>query len=244
MPAKKIAIMQPTYLPWIGYFALMDAVDEFVLLDDVQFARRSWQQRNQIKGPAGSVMLTVPVLKKGKREQLVREAEIDAESDFAKKHVRSIELAYARAPFWQKYSSELLAELLKPRPLLADYNIALIERIRDDLGIKTPLVRSSALPAEGKREDRLVSICRQRQAKIYISPAGSSDYLGESDAFQRAGIRLLYNDYKHPAPYPQLHGAFVSHLSAIDLLLNCGDKSLEVIRGGVKLVEAADFHAR
>ncbi len=244
MSAKKIAIMQPTYLPWIGYFALMDAVDEFVLLDDVQFARRSWQQRNQIKGSAGSVMLTVPVLKKGKRDQLVREAEIDAESDFAKKHARSIELAYARAPYWDKYSSGLLAELLKPHALLADYNIALIEHIRGGLGIKTPLVRSSALPTDGRREDRLISICRQRQAEIYISPTGSSDYLSESDAFQRAGIRLLYNDYKHPASYPQLHGAFVSHLSAIDLLLNCGDNSLEVIRSGVTLVEAADFHAR
>lgn len=244
MSAKKIAIMQPTYLPWVGYFALMDAVDEFVLLDDVQFARRSWQQRNQIKGPAGAIMLTVPVLKKGKRDQLVNEAEINTESDEAKKHARSIELAYAKAPYWAKYSAGLLTEITKPRPLLADYNITLIERIRDDLGIKTTLLRSSTLPIDGKREDRLVSICQERQAAVYISPTGSSDYLSESDAFQRAGIKLLYNDYKHPASYPQLHGEFVSHLSAIDLLLNCGEKSLEILRSGVNLVEAAQFHAR
>lgn len=244
MSAKKIAIMQPTYLPWIGYFALMDAVDEFVLLDDVQFARRSWQQRNQIKGPAGAMMLTVPVLKKGKRDQLVNEAEIDPESDALKKHARSIELAYAKAPYWQKYGPTLSAAIANPAKLLADYNIALIERIRDDLGIKTPLVRSSALPIEGKREDRLVSICKQRGAGIYISPAGSSDYLSESDAFQRAGIVLLYNDYKHPAAYPQLHGDFVSHMSAIDLLLNCGEKSLGILRGGMNLVEASAYHTQ
>lgn len=243
MSAKKIAIMQPTYLPWIGYFALMDTVDEFILLDDVQFARRSWQQRNQIKGPAGAIMLTVPVLKKGKRDQLVNEAEINTESDEAKKHARSIELAYAKAPYWPQYSSGLLGAIANGHELLADYNIALIERIRDDLGIKVPLVRSSSLPIEGKREDRLVSICRQREASVYISPTGSSDYLSESDAFQRAGIKLLYNDYQHPT-YPQLHGEFVSHLSAIDLLLNCGEKSLEIIRSGTDLVEAADFHAR
>lgn len=244
MSAKKIAIMQPTYLPWIGYFALMDAVDEFVLLDDVQFARRSWQQRNQIKGPAGAIMLTVPVLKKGKRDQLVSEAEINTELDEAKKHARSIELAYAKAPYWAKYGSGLLAAITGPHKLLADYNIALIERVRDDLGIKTSLVRSSTLPIDGKREDRLVSICEQRNAGVYISPTGSSDYLRESGAFERAGIKLLYNDYRHTASYPQLHGEFVSHLSAIDLLLNCGEKSLEILRGGVNLVEAAEFHAR
>jgi hypothetical protein len=244
MSAKKIAIMQPTYLPWIGYFGLMDAADEFVLLDDVQFARRSWQQRNQIKGPAGAIMLTVSVLKKGKRDQLVSEAEIDAEAETAKKHARSIELAYAKAPYWPKYGAGLLAAIGNPTKMLADYNIALIERIRDDLGVKTPLVRSSTLPIDGKREDRLVSICKQRDAGVYISPTGSSDYLSESDAFQRAGIKLLYNDYKHPASYPQLHGEFISHLSAIDLLLNCGEKSLEIIRSGVNLVEAAEIHAR
>jgi hypothetical protein len=244
MPAKKIAIMQPTYLPWIGYFGLMDAVDEFVLLDDVQFARRSWQQRNQIKGPAGAIMLTVSVLKKGKRDQLVNEAEIDTEADSAKKHARSIELAYAKAPYWAKYGAALLAAIGNPTKMLADHNIALIEHIRDGLGIKTPLLRSSSLPVDGKREDRLVSICRQRNAEVYVSPTGSSDYLSESDAFQRAGIKLLYNDYRHPAAYPQLHGEFVSHLSAVDLLLNCGEESLGIIRSGVNLVEATEIHAR
>ncbi|MBK8008141.1 MAG: WbqC family protein [Rhizobiales bacterium] len=244
MSTKKIAIMQPTYLPWIGYFALMDTVDEFVLLDDVQFARRSWQQRNQIKGPAGAITLTVPVLKKGKRDQLVNEAEINAEIDEANKHARSIQLAYAKAPCWSKYGPGLLAEIVKPRALLADYNIALIERVRDDLGVKTKLLRSSTLPIDGKREDRLVSICEQRSAGIYISPTGSSDYLRDSNAFQRTDIDLLYNDYKHPASYPQLHGEFVSHLSAIDLLLNCGERGLEILRSGINLVEAVKFHAR
>ena len=243
MPAKKIAIMQPTYLPWIGYFALMDAVDEFVLLDDVQFARKSWQQRNRIKDRGDITMLTVPVRRTGRLDSKISEIEIDWSADFAGRHCKSIELAYEKAPSWTKYSGGLLAAITTLEPLLVNYDIALIERIRGDLGIKTPLVRSSSLPIDGKREDRLISICRQLEACVYISPTGSSDYLSESDAFQRVGIKLLYNDYRHPT-YPQLHGKFVTHLSAIDILLNCGEKSLEIIRRGVNLIEAAEFHAR
>lgn len=239
---KKIAIMQPTLLPWIGYFGLMDAVDEFVLLDDVQFARRSWQQRNQIKGPDGAIMLTVPVLKKGKRDQLINEVEIDIASDFARKHKRSIETSYSKAPYWNKYSAPLIDCFNESSPLLVNYNIAFIECIRDLLSIQTPILRSSTLPISGKREHRLLSICEQRNASTYISPPGSHDYLSESDAFSIAGIDLLYNNYQHPT-YPQLHGEFVSHLSAIDLLLNCGDDSLGILRTGINIVPASSLVA-
>src|SRR3954447_20658722 len=99
--------MQPTYLPWVGYLDLIDRVDCFVFLDDVQFARRSWQQRNRIKTAAGEQMLTVPVHKKGLRDQTIAEAQIDWESEFADKHCRAMELAYARAPHFKLFSSEL-----------------------------------------------------------------------------------------------------------------------------------------
>ena len=231
---KKIAIMQPTYLPWIGYFALMAAVDEFVFLDDVQFARRSWQQRNRVKGAGGELMLTVPVFKKGKRDQPIGEVEIDWSSGFASKHARTIETAYAKASHADEHWPTISKILNQETPLLADYTIALIERLRSAFGIKTSLLRSSQLQLSGKREHRLVAICEARGAGTYISPTGSQDYLDGSDAFQRAGIELFYNDYAHPA-YPQLHGAFMSHLSAVDLLLNCGGASLDILNSGTQL---------
>jgi hypothetical protein len=239
---KKVAIMQPTYLPWVGYFALMAAVDEFVFLDDVQFARRSWQQRNRVKGPSGELMLTIPVFKKGKREQPIDKVEIDWSTEFASKHVRTIEVAYAKASHIGEYWPAI-ADLLRRKTVpLADYTIDLIAHLRSAMGIKTPLSRSSTLQLAGKRENRLVAICEALGAKTYISPMGSQVYLEGSDAFASAGIELLYDDYAHPT-YPQLHGDFVSHLSAVDLLLNCGGSSLEVLTGGTRLTPAASIKA-
>lgn len=234
---KKIAIMQPTYMPWIGYFGLMTAVDEFVLLDDVQFERRSWQQRNRVKTASGALMLTIPVFKKGRREQTINEVELDWQSGFAAKHMRTIESSYARTEYWKEFGPLIDDTMSKPASLLADYTIGIIEWMRDRFGIKTSIMRSSALQISGQREDRLVAICQTREAGVYISPPGARDYLDSSDAFKRANIELRYNDYAHPV-YPQLHGEFVSHLSALDLLLNCGPESPEIIKSGVRVVAA------
>ena len=116
----KVAIMQPTYLPWSGYFGLMQAVDVFVLLDSVQFTRRSWQQRNQIKTARGGQWLSVPVLSKGKRDQLIREVEVDQSSGFAAIHRKSIEMSYAKTPYFNEYAGTLLPMLDNRSPRLAE----------------------------------------------------------------------------------------------------------------------------
>ena len=229
---KKIAIMQPTYLPWLGYFGLMAHVDEFVFLDDVQFARRSWQQRNRIKGPAGPMMLTIPVLKKGRRSQLIKDVEIDWPSGFDRKHLRAIELIYSNAPYWQTYVQSIRELFSKPNHCLAEYTIAIICQLNVLLGIRTPLLRSSDLPVVGMKEDRLVDICKVRAASVYVSAPGSQSYLEGTDAFASAGIDLVYAQYNHPA-YAQMHGEFVSHMSVIDVLLNCGPKSGDMVRKSV-----------
>jgi len=234
---KTIAVMQPTYLPWLGYFALMSAVDEFVFLDDVQFARRSWQQRNRIKVSAGELMLTVPVFKKDKRDQLIKEVEIDWSSRFEQKHVRSIEKAYGRAQYWSTHGAPLCEAIATRTTHLAEYNITIISLLQGMLEIDTPSVRSSNLPLDGKREDRLIAICKARGADAYVSPPGSRAYLEGSDAFERAGIALHYFEYNHPI-YPQLHNDFISHLSVTDLILNCGDDSLAMLERGVQLKDA------
>lgn len=227
-----VAIMQPTYLPWTGYFALMDRVDVFVFLDSVQFDRRSWQQRNRIKGAGGPQTLTVPVHKKGLREQRIADVRIVRDAGFPEKHLRAIEHCYAGAPYLDPYSAGLFDVMRRSYERLADLTIALIQWLAGQLGIATRCVRSSALETHGTKADLLADICRGLGADRYVSPPASQAYLARSDAFERAGIPVVYSDYRHPT-YPQLHGPFVSHLSVVDLIFNVGPDSLEIIRRGL-----------
>lgn len=227
-----VAIMQPTYLPWLGYFALMDRVDVFVFLDSVQFERRSWQQRNRIKGADGPQTLTVPVHKKGLRAQRIAEAQIDFAAGFPHKHVRAIKHCYARAPYFDRYSAELFVIMQRSCNQLVELTIGLIDWLAEQLGIASRCLRSGTLGAEGREADLLADICRRLEADCYVSPPGSMGYLANSDAFERLGIPVVYNEYDHPT-YPQLHGTFVSHMSVLDLMFNAGPDSLNIIREGV-----------
>lgn len=227
----RVAIMQPTYLPWIGYFSLMDRVDHFVILDSVQFERRSWQQRNRIKTANGIQMLTVPVLKKGKRDQHICEVEVDQSSRFTLKHQNAIKCAFAGAPFYERYSDRIFNVLDKDAPLLPDLTIGLIIELRDLLGITTEVSRSSEMSVTGSKADLLADICSQLGANEYISPLGSKDYMDQSSAFSDLGINVLYHEYEHPL-YRQLHGEFEPFMSTIDLLFNVGEDSLQTLREG------------
>jgi hypothetical protein len=229
----RVAIMQPTYLPWCGYFGLMQAVDIFIFLDSVQFAKRSWQQRNQIKTPQGAQWLTVPVANKGKRDQLICEAELDNSSNFASTQRKSIESNYAKAPWFMDLGPALLARI-EGQMLLADLNIGIIEHCRNLLGIETPLLRSSRMPGRGAKADLLASLCKEVGATEYISVPGSKDYLAESSAFEEISVPVRYFNYHHPE-YPQLFGDFLPYMSVIDMLFNCGDKSADLVRSGIEV---------
>lgn len=226
-----IAIMQPTYLPWIGYFAMIDRVDTFVFLDSVQFARRSWQQRNRIKTANGPQMLTVPVHKKGARDQKIAEVTIDDQGHFADKHLRAIEHALAKAPHFDEHAAQLFAILQAGHERLVELNIELITWLTGAFGIESRFVRSSGLDVEGSKDELLADICRAFDATTYLSAPGSRAYIEASDAFERRGITVRYHDYDHPA-YPQLYGTFAPYMSAIDLLFNVGPQSLDTLRSG------------
>lgn len=228
----RVAIMQPTYLPWSGYFGLMRTVDLFIILDSVQFARRSWQQRNQIKTANGAQWLTVPVITKGKRDQRIDEVEIDPTAHFAEAHRRMIELNYRKTPGYSALAPQILP-LLEGR-MLADMTIRIIQRIQEMLGIATPVQRSSAMQGSGTKAELLASLCHEVGATEYISPPGSQDYLDESDAFARAGIPVRYFQFRHPE-YPQMFGEFLPYMSCIDMLFNCGDRSLSLIESGCEV---------
>lgn len=229
----RIAIMQPTFLPWMGYFDILDQVDLFIFLDDVQFVKQSWQQRNRIKTPAGLEWLTIPVILRGRFGQLIKDVEI-GKLDFWKKHARTIEVNYGRAGHLHIYLPELLSIFKKGEPWnkLADLNIKLIEWLREKIGISTPLIRSSRLVIEGKRSSRLVAICEEVGAMEYLSPIGSADYLLEEiREFTDHGIKIFFHNYSHPI-YKQLFPPFLPFASVLDLLLNEGPNSMENIRSG------------
>ena len=232
----RVAIMQPTYLPWSGYFGLMQSVDVFVLLDSVQFARRSWQQRNQIKTANGAQWLSVPVQSKCKRDQLICEVELDKSSGFAATHRRSVELSYAKTPYFRQYADNLLPLLDNSSPLLADMTVALILQLKAQLGIETRVLRASELDGSGAKADLLASLCKQIGATAYVSPPGSKEYLDESDAFKQIGVPVQYYEFKHPK-YPQPFGEFLPYMSIIDMMFNCGERSSELIRGASELLQ-------
>lgn len=231
MGSRTVAIMQPTYLPWSGYFDLMAQCDTFVLLDCVQFDKRSWQQRNRIKTPQGVLWLTVPVHSKGRRGQIIRDVEIERDSNFAEQHIKTLQHHYHRAAHYEKYIEDFSTVHRKGHHHLADLNIELIEWFRYVLGIRGELIRSSALDVQGSKVERLIAICRAVDAKVYLSPSGSRDYIEENNLFPEHDIELRYHAYNPPL-YRQLYGEFVPYLSVLDLLFNEGDASLGILRAG------------
>jgi hypothetical protein len=229
----RIAISQPTYLPWLGYFDLIDQVDAFVVLDTVQFEKQSWQQRNRIKTPTGLQWLTLPVVFRGLLGQKILEVEI-RDAEFWRKHLRGIEVNYGRAQFFAEYFSQVSAILQKCRPgmRLVDLNMSFLHWFMETMGLRTPVVLASSLAQEGKRTELLARICQKLEATQYVSPLGSAIYLlEEMSCFQDCGIEVVFQNYTHPQ-YTQLFPPFLSHASALDLVFNEGARSLDIIRSG------------
>jgi len=217
----KAAIMQPTYMPWCGYFGLIKMVDIFVLYDDVQFDKRSWQQRNKIKTANGSQWLTVPVESKGMRSQKINEAIIQSDSNFSRKHIKAIELNYSKSKFYHEYKDLIINCIESNCSKLVDLNTSLIYICSKILSIETKFIKSSDLNVSGAKEERLIDICKKISADIYISPQGSKNYLSQGESFLENNIKLEYFEFMHPT-YHQMYGLFEPQMSIIDVLFNCG----------------------
>ena len=231
MDNKTIAIMQPTYLPWIGYFDLIDQSDCFVLLDSVQFDRRSWQQRNRIRNRECAQWLTVPVLTKGRRYQRICEVEIDQSRNFAEKHIATIQHCYNKAPYFSDYFGGFTSILLEKHTRLSSLNVELIRWLCKSIGIFTELCESSTAEVTGNRVELLVNLCQQVDANRYLSPVGSKGYIEENNLFEENDIALEYHSYE-PPEYRQSSQEFIPYLSVLDLLFNVGTESLSVMQNG------------
>ncbi len=226
----RTVILQPMYLPWIGYFGLIDLADVFVFYDDVQFVERSWQRRNKIKMPNSWIWLSVPVIKRFR--QKINEVMINNNIEWRKEHWKSIKYAYTRSAFFDKYATQFEDVYQKEWRYLVDLNISLIKKIASMLGINTRFILSSQLDAEGVKSDRLISILKSIDADEYISGLAAKSYI-DGNRFKEEGIRLYWYEFKHPA-YQQLYRAFIPYLSIIDLLFNTGNEAIKYIREGIK----------
>ena len=224
-----VVILQPGYLPWLGFFDQMRRSDVFVYYDDVQFDKHGWRNRNRIKTPAGPLWLSVPVLHSGRHGQPILEVEIDNRVPWARKHISSIRQNYTRAPFIDDYLPALDAVLQRPWKYLVDMDMRVVELMGTWLDIQPRIARSSELGIEGEKSARLLDICRHFGADCYISGDAAKDYL-DFELFAANGIRVEWQEYPHPV-HPQLHGEFLPYLSALDLVLNTGAESQKIIRG-------------
>ena len=230
---RTLAIMQPTFLPWVGYFALMDRVDRFVFLDDVQFDKRSWQQRNRIRTANGPLWLTVPVLTKGRRDQTIAQVQLQPEARFSETALKTLEHAYGKAAFFTPVMEQIAPAFGAAEDGLCALNIALIEALCALMGLQADLVRSSAAAVRSAKAQRLADLCQRHGATRYVSPPGSKDYLEGDDALARAAVELEYFAYEHPV-WPQLHGGFEPYMSALDLVMNALPDAPTILRSGVQ----------
>ena len=227
------SIMQPTYLPWLGYFDLMDQSDYFVFLDSVQFNKRSWQQRNRIKAKTGALWLTEHVISKGLGSQTISQVEIDRSSAFQDQQLKTIFHLYNKAPYFDLFYTELSDILGKSQRYLHELNIELIGWFCEKLGIHCRVIKSSSLEIETHKVNLLIDICQQLGADMYLSPLGSMDYIEANNLFSVSNIKLRYHRFDHPE-YSQLNGLFIPYLSTLDLLMNEGTAGLSIIRSGRK----------
>lgn len=229
---KIVGMMQPTYLPWMGYFEFMTRSDVFVFLDDVQFSKQSWQQRNRVHGPNGTLWLTVPVLHKGVGFQNINEVSINNNVGWSKKHLMSIEQSYSKSPFFENYISDVRILYGKTWEKLVELNIAFIKMFMSKIGVETPTLLSSSMNISCGGNEKVLEICRRLNGDEFYEAAGGFDFIDKT-LFENAGVKVTFQEYKHPV-YSQLHGEFVSHMSVIDLLFNEGPKSLDIILSGAK----------
>jgi hypothetical protein len=232
-----IAVMQPTYFPWMGYFDLIDQADKFIFFDDVKISKQSWGVRNRIKTKQGSLFLTVPLKNyKDHKNRLFLNTEILYDQPWPKKHLKSISQSYAKALYYDEVIQDIKNLLFTQYTTIADLNINIILFICKKIGIETNVIRASEIDGiHGSKDDRLVAICYALNATSYLSAKGSSEYIeakSPGGSFHKNGIKLYYHNFDHPQ-YPQMETSFLSHMSIIDLLMNCGYKnSLSVIRSG------------
>ncbi|MFC4893236.1 WbqC family protein [Streptosporangium amethystogenes subsp. fukuiense] len=225
---KRVAIVQSNYIPWKGYFDLIAHVDEFVLLDEVQYTDRDWRNRNRIKTAAGPRWLSIP-LTHGPRSRLINEMVI-ADPNWNIMHWRALTQAYRKAAYFDEFAPALEALYYGCRDdRLSGINRHFLEGLCSVLGIRADLRWSTDYVTTGSKTERLVDLCQKAGAHEYITGPTARAYLDES-LFRRAGIELRWFDYSSYPEYPQLHPPFDHRVSVLDLIFNTGPNAIEYLK--------------
>ena len=218
---ENIVILQSNYIPWKGYFDLLQASDLFVIYDEVQFTRRDWRNRNKIILNGKPTWLTIPVDSKGQYFQSIKDVKVSNNS-WAHKHWTSIKHAYAKAPYFKDYEallSQCYAEAASME-FLSQINRLFLTRLAPLLGIEADFRTSSEVPQSADNPvDRLIEICQAFDGKTYISGPAAKSYM-VPERFEQAGIGLVYADYSGYPSYPQASDCFEHGVSLIDLLMH------------------------
>jgi hypothetical protein len=226
-----ISVHQPQYIPWLGYFDKIAKSGAFVFLDRVQYKAREFQNRNKIRTKDGAMWLTVPVVSKGLGLQDISDVAIDNTFVWRRQHLLGIKTSYGRSDHFDRYFPFFEDLYKKEWNKLIDLNIAVVLWTLKELEIKTPLYYESKLRTGGKKTGRIIEICGKLNADKYLSGAGGKDYLDE-DSLAKAGVGLLYQDFKHPVYRQQFMKSdkdFIRHLSILDLLFNEGPGSRKIL---------------
>lgn len=221
---------QVGYLPWLGFFDKVARADLFCSFDDVQMTKKDWVTRNYIKTANGPLLLSVPVASKDHLEKKIKDVEI-MPGNWIRKHMRSIEFAYKKAPFFEQHFAGVgaILDLYSEGGLLAEMNMDLMRYFLRALGMQKPLVNASDYQFEGEKSALVLDMCRQLKADAYIF-GGEGEAYADQEAFRNAGVEPIFQRYEHPV-YEQLHGAFEPRMCVLDLLMNVGPKSADLFHG-------------
>jgi hypothetical protein len=225
-----ISANQPYFAPFSGFFYKVHLSDIFVILDEVQFPRRTtWITRNRFKNDQGTLWMTVPVWKKSLGLQNINEVRICYEGRWTKKHLESLKSSYSNAPYFKDHSSFVEEMFSEGFERLVDLNLGIIRYLAELLRTNTRIVLLSDLGIKVRGSQLLIEICKRVGGTHFLAQSPAGKYL-DANLFQEAGIQLVY--FKYPSLiYPQLWGDFVPNLSAFDLIFNCGPKARDILIG-------------
>lgn len=222
----KITIHQPEHMPWVGYFHKMAQADIYVLLDNVQFKKNNWQNRNRIVDRQGNVQwLSVPVQLSDHFNSTIRETRLDASPVWRRKYLGRIHDAYCRHPFYAQYVDRIREIVMADRELICDLNYDLITFFRQILGLSNRLVWASELGVDGKSSELLLNICTSLNADTYIAGPDGRTYM-DMDLFEQAGVAVEFHAFTPPI-YPAAH--YHPALSTLDLVMNAGPDSARLL---------------
>jgi hypothetical protein len=223
-----VSVHQPQYLPWLGYFDKIDRADVFVLLDNVQFKKNEWQNRNKIKTAHGWQWLTVPVMYKF--PQLINEVGVNKKDKWQHRQRQAILSNYKKAPFWPLLEGFFEEIFSSDWQYISQLNIHVVKKLAKLLGITTPLYVASELGDFSQDPDeRLIELTKHFDADVYLAGSGGKGYM-DPVKYARDKVEVVFQEYEHPV-YKQLFGDFEPFMSVVDLLYNHGEKSLEILRG-------------